>query len=227
MIYITGDTHGQFEHVIKFCNRFELTEEDIVIIVGDVGLNYFLNSKDKKAKELLSKQKPIFMCVHGNHEERPEYINTYRQIINKYGTFYLEEEYPNILFMIDGNIYNILEKSFLCMGGAYSVDKYYRLENRWQWFNSEQMPEHIKEYIRNNYYGKSIDVILSHTCPYKYIPREMFLKGLDQSTIDNSMENFLDDCEDNIQYEKWICGHWHCNKTIDKLTFLFDEFINI
>lgn len=36
---------------------------------------------------------------------------------------YYEEKYPNILFAIDGEIYNLNSKKTLVIGGAYSVDK--------------------------------------------------------------------------------------------------------
>ena len=39
MVYITGDTHGNFSDVLLFCEKFELTEKDIVVILGDAGLN--------------------------------------------------------------------------------------------------------------------------------------------------------------------------------------------
>ncbi len=72
-----------------------------------------------------------------------------------------------------------------------------------------------------------IDIILSHTCPYKYLPREMFLDGIDQSKVDNSTEYFLDEIEENTSYKLWYCGHYHTDKKIDKIIFMFnkiDEF---
>ena len=32
MIYITGDTHGQFERIKVFCEQFQTKREDILII---------------------------------------------------------------------------------------------------------------------------------------------------------------------------------------------------
>ena len=32
MIYITGDTHGQFERIETFCKRFETTKGDVGIM---------------------------------------------------------------------------------------------------------------------------------------------------------------------------------------------------
>ena len=43
------------------------------------------------------------------------------------GEVYAEEPYPNILYAQDGGTYTISGKSFLTIGGAYSVDKPYRL----------------------------------------------------------------------------------------------------
>lgn len=46
MIYITGDTHGDMSRIVRFCERMETSKEDIMIILGDVGLNYYGDGKD-------------------------------------------------------------------------------------------------------------------------------------------------------------------------------------
>lgn len=38
-----------------------------------------------------------------------------------------EEEFPNILFPVDGEIFMLAGMKYLMIGGAYSVDKYFRL----------------------------------------------------------------------------------------------------
>ena len=75
--------------------------------------------------------------------------------------------------------------------------------------------------ILNKYKGQHIDIVLSHTCPLKYEPTEVFMKGIDQSNVDKSIENFLDKVEESIDYDKWYCGHYHTEKQIDKLEFMF------
>lgn len=79
-----------------------------------------------------------FFCVHGNHEERPENISTYEEKRWHEGMVYFEEEYPNILFAMDGEIYDFDGEKAIVIGGAYSVDKYKRLSNGQPWFDSEQ-----------------------------------------------------------------------------------------
>ena len=51
----------------------------------------------------------------------------------------------------------------------------------------------------------------------------MFIEGLDQSTVDNSTEYFLDEIENSTNYKKWYCGHYHTNKKIDKMIFMYNN----
>ena len=47
---------------------------------------------------------------------------------------YVRAEYPNILFAKDGEIFNIEDTKHLVSGGAYSVDKFYRLSRGYGWW---------------------------------------------------------------------------------------------
>lgn len=53
-----------------------------------------------------------------------------------------------------------------------------------------------------NELGWKADVGLSHTTPLKYEPVEVFLKGIDQSEVDKSTEEWLDGIEDRLDYGK-------------------------
>lgn len=226
MIYITGDKHADFRDVLYFCYTDNTTLDDILIVLGDAGINYFANEKDVPLKESLKRLCPITLfCIHGNHEERPENIKSYKTKTFHKGLVYYEEEYPNILFAKDGEVYDFDGKSVLVIGGAYSVDKYYRLSRGYNWYESEQPNEETKNKVRDalSKRNNKIDIILSHTCPYKYLPREMFLAEIDQSTVDYTTEYFLDEIEDKTDYKLWYCGHYHTDKTIDKITFMFHD----
>ena len=67
--YITGDCHGDFSRFNTFCNVFEPKKQDIMICLGDMGLNYYLNNKDKKHKQMLQQLPLTFIVVQGNHEK--------------------------------------------------------------------------------------------------------------------------------------------------------------
>lgn len=225
MIYITGDKHGNYHDVFEFCYNYKTTTSDIMIILGDAGINYFLNDKDYILKNALLGLPIILFCIHGNHEERPENIKTYKTKSFHNGLVYYEEEYPNILFAKDGEIYDFNNKKTLVIGGAYSIDKEYRLKMGYNWYKSEQPTEEIKNRVKDILKKNSnkIDVILSHTCPIKYEPVEAFLNFIDQSTVDKSTETFLNELEENSQYKIWYCGHYHIDKKIDKIRFMMND----
>ena len=225
MIYITGDKHADFSSILDFCNTYKTTKDDILIVLGDAGINYYANEKDNALKKSLKEYPITFFCIHGNHEERPENIKTYKTKIFHKGFVYYEEEYPNILFAKDSEVYEFNKHSVLVIGGAYSVDKYIRLSRGYNWYESEEPSEKTKEEVKQVLKGLNhkIDVILSHTCPYKYLPREVFISGIDQSKVDNKTEHFLDEIEDETDYKIWCCGHYHTDKKIDKIIFMFHD----
>lgn len=275
MVYITGDTHGHFDRIINFCNRMNVGTNDTIIILGDVGLNFFLNKTDEKKKKTLQALGPTFFCIHGNHEVRPQNIGTYIEGTFWNGRVLYEEKFPNIKFAIDGEIFDVPvpsgTKKAIVIGGAYSVDKYYRmfrwallstllplddlhelesyvngynacqqniekiakmvendvnLQNEIAWWKDEQPSEEIKARVEASLkaVGGQIDIILSHTCPFKYEPTEAFLGGLNQDSVDSSTEQWLGQIEKNLSYDKWYCGHYHIDKKIDKIEFLFEGF---
>lgn len=224
MIYYTGDIHGEKYEIVRFCKRFNPTREDTIIILGDVGANYYGDERDAELKAALNSLKPTILCIHGNHEIRPWNLPSYTTKEWNGGIVWYEEAYPSVLFAKDGEIYDIEGLKHIAIGGAYSVDKYYRLARRYGWWEDEQPSEEIKQYVERQLKTHEVDVILSHTCPFKYEPVETFLPGIDQSTVDTSTEKWLDQIEETTEYLAWYCGHWHINKRIDKMHFLFHTF---
>ena len=76
-----------------------------------------------------------------------------------------------------------------------------------------------------------LSYILTHTCPTSMEPKDMFLPQIDQSTVDKSMEIFLERIlktleEKNVQYEKWFCGHWHTDRFVPgNFRFMFMDIL--
>lgn len=230
-VFVTGDTHGNFERIEYFCSEHNTTKDDYMIILGDAGINYYGGKRDRELKKYLNKMSISFFCIHGNHEMRPASVGTYR-IGTMLGAgycdpFYIEDEFPNILFGMDGGVYGFNGKKCLVIGGAYSVDKYYRLARGWGWWPDEQPDDDTKAFVESKLakLDNSVDIILSHTCPAKYIPTEMFLPSIDQSTVDSSTEEWLDRIEDSVKYGRWLCGHYHTDKRIDKVHFMFNDIM--
>ena len=141
------------------------------------------------------------------------------------GQVFIEDRYPNILFAKDGEVYDLDGKKAIAIGGAYSIDKAWRVEGR-SWWPDEQPSPEIKSRVEQvlEKCGWSIDIVLSHTTPLKYEPTEVFIRSVDQSKVDKSTEIWLDGIEDRLTYRKWYCGHYHTEKKIDRLQIMFNDY---
>lgn len=225
MVFLTGDIHGEIDPVIQFIDEQQLNNNDVIVLLGDVGLNFWGNKHgDEHRKKRINKKDIQILCIHGNHEMRPESLSTYRESQWHGGTVYLEPSYPNLLFAKDGEIYDLDGSKAIAIGGAYSVDKFYRLQTHGYWWPDEQPSDETKKRVESKLdsLGWSIDIVLSHTCPAKYIPHEAMLAMIDQAEVDRTTEDWLDSIEDRLDYDAWYCGHWHINKRIDKMHFLME-----
>ena len=54
-----------------------------VIILGDLGLNYYLDSRDEKLKKQVNTLGFQLYCVRGNHEARPQEVEGMCEIYDK------------------------------------------------------------------------------------------------------------------------------------------------
>lgn len=138
----------------------------------------------------------------------------------------MEDAFPNLIFAKDGEIYDLGGLQTIVIGGAYSVDKPYRIARNCGWWPDEQPSDEIKADVENalEQAGWKIDVVLSHTVPLKYQPMEAFLRGLDQSAVDKSTEEWLGQIEEKLDYDKWYAGHYHVSKRVDKVRIMFKDF---
>lgn len=231
-VYLTGDKHGQFDDLIARAKEIGIAEDDLLIILGDVGLNYYCGRRDDASKRALSQIPCTVLCIHGNHEMRPTSLRVrdkYKKIEWMGDEAYVEPAYPKFIFAEEGARYTINGREFLVIGGAYSVDKYYRLRNGFQWFADEQLNGWEKKRIKARVaeHGNSEDIILSHTCPRSVEPIECYLPTIDQSGIDKGMEDFLQTIVDMASYNKLYCGHWHTDKVDGKVRFLYSDIVEI
>lgn len=226
MIILTGDTHGEFERIEEFCAEYATTPDDVMVILGDAGVNYFLDERDVEKKERLARLPITLFCVHGNHEERPEELPGYRERTWRGGVVLYEPDYPNLLFAQDGEVYDFDGRKAIVMGGAYSVDKYYRLANGLPWFPSEQPDEAARARVEAalERLDWRVDYVLSHTVPASYMPRHAFLPTIDQATVDNSTEAWLDTIERRLDYDAWYAGHFHVTESMDRVRLLYEDY---
>lgn len=220
---ITGDCHGQvskrLEEVIqKYPDRLN---EIGLVILGDVGLNYWGNNTDRNKKIKCEEYGIYLYCVRGNHEKRPSDVEGMRAVYDKEvaGLVYMEDAYPHIRYLIDGGEYTINGFKVLVLGGAYSVDKWWRLlraNGKFSgWFENEQLNEDERNHIMNQIKmkDKTYDFVFSHTCPLSFQPTDLFLSFVNQAEVDNSMELWMEEIKDTISWNIWCFGHYHADRT--------------
>jgi 3-oxoacid CoA-transferase subunit A len=215
---ITGDTHGHNEtRLTSIKQNFTacVPEETAVIILGDVGFQYYKNKKDWKNKHNASKLGYTLYCLRGNHEDRIENSKEAHRIYDAEvkGYVWVEDEFPNIKYFDDDvSEYIINGKKVLTIPGAYSVDKWYRLQNNWMWFADEQLTAQEQVFAEVLFTGRHYDLVLSHTTPICWEPTDLFLRGIDQSSVDKTMELWMNKFKDMFGWNIWLFGHYHADR---------------
>lgn len=117
-IWAMADIHGSYLPIENFWRRNKdnikfSSETDCIILLGDVGANYFFNERDKKFKQKLEKYPFTYFCIRGNHEARPSLCateNPDQWSMEEFfkGSVWVENNYPNIKYAMDvPYIYNI------------------------------------------------------------------------------------------------------------------------
>lgn len=227
MLYITGDTHGSYRRLRRFFRDKAAGPEDLLITLGDSGLTYYGDERDAPHKDSAAKLPLPVLCLRGNHDRRPDSIPEFRKESAFGGVVYVEEAYPGILHAVDGEIYHIHGFSVLTVGGAYSIDKQWRLDHGYNWFPDEQLSRGEMRAVeaRLDAAGWSVDLMLTHTCPLRHEPRESFFPGIDQTSVDKSMERWLDRIESRLDFKAWYCGHFHVDKQSGPLRFLYADVV--
>lgn len=209
--YLTGDKHGSFLDIYE--TPYATDPTTAIIILGDAGINFWLNKRDHNLKrEITEHCNCHFYLVRGNHEAKPE--NLVASHIERHyspevkGEILTEKNFPTIHYFLNG-AYEINDFKCLVINGAYSVDKWYRLSKNLPWFEDEQLTEQEMKSIEAMNSGKHFDFVLSHTCPYSWRPTDLFLPIVNQSTVDCTMEKWMDELKDKIKWDVWCFGHYH------------------
>lgn len=247
MVYITGDTHGDWMSRLNadsFPEQKEMTKDDYVIVLGDFGI--WDNSKTENYNlDWLDNRPFTTLFISGNHSN---YDILDSLSIEKWHSGNVNFIRPSVIHLMRGEVFTIENKKFFAFGGASSHDirdgileigderikqwnkdysKIFRV-NHLSWWerelpNQEEMDNGIKNLELNN---NKVDYILTH-CPYTSLLKQMDGgSGLYESDI---LTDYLQKIKQTVDYKQWLFGHMHINQNYywERATCLYEQITRI
>ena len=216
-IVICGDIHGDFEMLsLAICSEYDM-HDTLVIVAGDCGFGFAEESSypllARRIQRALASRNCYIAMIRGNHDDP---------------SFFEEQKIRNKRFRTipDYSIISACEQNILCVGGAISIDRSWRLRemSRFQskriyWSN--EVPRYdatLMDEIAMS--GIQINVVVTHTAPsFCEITSTDGLRGwaINDSKLlaDCKMEREQMDMlfahlkRDKHSVTHWFYGHFH------------------
>lgn len=244
MIYITGDTHGDWMSRLRtnvFPEQKEMTEDDYVIICGDFGIWHDTN-QERYNLDWLEDKPFTTLFVDGNHEN---FDRLYAMPVSEQHGGKVHFIRPSVIHLMRGQVFNINGKTFWTFGGANSHDirdgilekddprikkwrymstKQFRV-NHLSWWKEELPSEDEMMEGRKNLenINNKVDFIITHCGPTSSMA--LYSHGGYKPDI---LTNYFEEIHNKVDFKKWFMGHYHVNHTInDKEIILYRQIVRI
>lgn len=230
-MFVCGDTHSPIDlHKLsteQWPEQKELQEEDILVILGDFG-GLWLDKRSKEEEYWLKwlTAKTCTVCfVDGNHENF-NVIDNLEEVTfcnSKAGLAYRDDN-GSIFHLKRGEIYTIEDKKVLTFGGAFSVDKHLRVEDKSWW--SRELPsyaetENLDKNLENH--ENKVDFILTHTCPKSIIVPMGLISSKMSAMFGGKLEDptteILQSVLETVEFKQWHFGHFHKERVFENRFF--------
>ena len=219
MIYITGDTHGEIDfNKLLVLKDEKLSYDDYLIICGDAGICWSPNLFQKYL-DLYNQLGLTIIFIDGNHENF-DMLNQFPVIDFKGARAHQIDDH--IFHILRGEIMEIDGKTFLCLGGAHSTDRAYRVEHITWWEDENITESDIENAMKNiKKHDHKVDYVITH-CVDTYTVMDYFFFKKDKNT-DKLL--FIDK---TVTYKKWFFGHYHEDRQVgEKKICLYQDIIKL
>lgn len=210
-LFITGDVHRtvDIQKIIDFQDKMggSLTKNDVLVVLGDWGAIWHGDERDAQILDWWDSCPWTTFVVPGNHDNHVAISKLpVREVFSS--PAYVARE--TVFVAISGNIYDILGKKCLTVGGADSVDKAWRTKDE-DWWEEETITEEIATVATNSLstvYGQ-VDYYFTHTGGFRVVSTLGF-----KPTIS---DYWVSDISEKIYNKKCqhFCGHYHVDKIVD------------
>ncbi len=252
MIYITGDTHGQFERRFttgSFPEQKDMTKDDYVIICGDFGGIWDGAGESDSEKYWLdwfNGRSYTLLFIDGNHENFDR-IESYPE--KEWHGGRIHEIRSSVFHLMRGQVYEIDGKRIFTFGGAASHDisggildlddpefrkkkkqldrgfEPYRIKKLTWWEQELPSEDEMNEGMINlQKYNNEVDYIVTHCCSTS-TQNAIGGKGLYAPDI---ATDYLERIKNTVAFRKWFFGHYHDNLNVnDKELLIYEQIIRI
>lgn len=251
MIYITGDTHGDWMTRLKvdsFPEQKEMTKDDYVIICGDFGI-WDNSNREKYNLDWLEDKPFTTLFVSGNHENYDILDNLE---VKEWHGGKVNFIRPSVIHLMRGQIFQIEGKTFFTFGGASSHDisdgilelddpdfkrkkrkldmlpfALYRIHHVSWWERELPSEEEMEEGLANlKKHDNRVDYIITHS-PYSSLLEQMF--GGSGTYQKDCLTDYLQKIKETVEYKHFFFGHMHINETFswECSSCLYEQIIRI
>lgn len=225
MIYLTGDLHGPVDlpKLDLFWEKHgdSLTRDDYVIILGDFGMIFSADTQygyffeRLRLQEYFEEKYPwTTLFLDGNHEN---FVHLKKFPKKKWHGGQVNVLTDHCMWLRRGQIYTIEDKTFLTIGGAYSIDKAWRTPLV-SWWKDEAITRRDINAAKANLSscGNTVDYVLTHCAPtpiHKIIAKQEKFTHADKEETKN--EALLQEINEIVTCRQWFFGHYHIDREFE------------
>lgn len=232
MIYVTGDYHGGIDGAKlrpeNFPEGASLTRDDCVVVCGDFGMPWTGSNDELAELAWLASQPWTTAFVDGNHECFSYYDEQPEELWHG-GRVHRFEDYPSIVHLMRGQVFELDGARVFTMGGATSVDRAWRVPGL-SWF-PEELPSRAEYEEAERNLGRAgwrVDYVLTHTCASSLLPRALYPDTGWQAPDTDELTGFFESLEERLDYRRWYFGHFHKDRDIDdRHTLLYRNVVRL
>lgn len=217
MVYITGDTHGDFSRFQSPLLK-KADANDFLIICGDFGFIWNDSKKEQKLLRKIEELKFTVCFVDGCHENF-DLLEKYPTESWNGGTARIIA--PNLIHLLRGQVYTICGKKFFTFGGGHSQDFEFRSAANWWEQEQPTCQEIVAAAEVLKHHDQTVDYIITHEPPAS-LKDCLRVDTMQRLEIHAFFEDLITVCH----FQQWYFGKCHLNRHIPmKYYAVFDDII--